>query len=59
MHMLKSLANKILDIFASKEWNVHLRKGGLVMRRRVPGGWEYRALTREEMEEALMWQAIK
>lgn len=57
--MLKSIVNKLLDVFASKEWRVCLHDGRMVMRRRIPGQWEYRAMTPEELDEALLWQAVK
>ncbi|WP_176439382.1 hypothetical protein [Rhizobium esperanzae] len=57
--MLKSIANKILDILCSKEWNPQLRNRKLLMRRRVPGGWEYREMTSEEMEDLIAWHVMK
>ena len=58
--MLKSIANMFLDIFASKDWrHCLLRNGDLVMRRRLPGRWEYRDMTPEEAEVMFMWQATK
>ncbi|WP_155773388.1 hypothetical protein [Rhizobium leguminosarum] len=57
--MFKSLANRFFDIFGSKEWAPHLLKGELVMRRRLPGRWEYRDLTPDETEEMVVWQAVK
>jgi hypothetical protein len=55
-----SLANKIIDMFASSDWShCLLRNGDMVMRRRLPGRWEYRQMNPQETEEALMWQAIK
>jgi hypothetical protein len=57
--MLKTLANKFLDIVGSKHWEPATKDGALVMRRRLPGRWEYRAPTVEEMDEEIKWQAIK
>ncbi|MDK4729351.1 hypothetical protein [Rhizobium phaseoli] len=57
--MFKNIATKLFDIIGSKDWRPHLGKDGLVMRRRLPGQWEYRTPTVEEIEEAISWQAVK
>ncbi|MBX5131600.1 hypothetical protein HJB80_02685 [Rhizobium lentis] len=57
--MLKSFINKLIDFFGSKDWEPYAGKEGLIMRRRLPGRWEYRAPTAAEIEEELLWQAIK
>lgn len=57
--MLSSLANKIIDFFASADWQPHLRNYEMVMRRRLPGHWEYREMNAEETEKLMAWQAIK
>lgn len=53
------MINWLLDIFASKDWTLHISRDGPIMRRRVKGGWETRPLTAEETAEAVEWQAIK
>lgn len=57
--MLNLLWNRLLDAIGSKKWDYHRGKNGIVMRRRLPGRWEYRALTTEEMFEEESWQSIK
>ena len=57
--MLKSIVNKLLDAFVSKDWRHCFHGGRMVMRRRLPGRWEYRNMTVEELDDALMEQAIK
>ncbi|WP_198388427.1 hypothetical protein [Rhizobium etli] len=42
-----------------KEWDPQLRNCKLLMRRRVPGGWEYREMTSEEMEDLIAWHVMK
>lgn len=57
--MINSFINRLLDIIGSKDWEPYAGTTGLVMRRRLPGHWEYRAPTLEEAEDESMWQAIK
>jgi hypothetical protein len=57
--MLKSLLNKLIDIFGSKDWAPYQSADGLVMRRRLPGRWEFRTPTARELHDELDWQSIK
>ena len=59
LRMLKTLLNKLMDAIGSRHWEPTIKDRALVMRRRLPGRWEYRAPTSEEMEEEIMRQAIK
>lgn len=59
LRMLKTIIDKLLDAVCSEQWEPTIKDRALVMRRRLPGRWEYRAPTSEEMEEAATWQAIK
>jgi hypothetical protein len=57
--MLNKIINKLLDIFGPKDWDQFIGPDGLVMRRRLPGRWEYRSPTPAEVEDIAFWQALK
>lgn len=56
--MLNKIMNALIDIFGSKDWETVILSDGVVMRRRLAGRWEYRAPTREEVEDRAFWQAL-
>jgi hypothetical protein len=67
MRVLADLYEGLIDLTGAKDWepwtaifDVDLidgtRSSGPVMRRRVPGRWEYRACTNDELNDHMwMW----
>jgi hypothetical protein len=58
--MLNKIMNALIDFFFSDQWDHHVDRDGIaVMRRRLPGRWEYRSPTAEELEELWYYTAAK
>lgn len=57
--MLTKLMSSLLDLLSSKHWLPVFHSGGMIMRRRIDGRWEYRSPTAAEMDDINYNQAIK